>query len=66
MGVTSTELDGLPVISQEVVAAMHDIRFDVIIDDGCHTNLCIWKSFKSLFLESTDVLGVVLIVSEFC
>ena len=34
---------------EDVLKAVGDIRFDVIVDDGCHTNLCIWKSFNTLF-----------------
>ena len=34
---------------KKVNAALGNMKFDVIVDDGCHTSKCIWKSFKALF-----------------
>jgi UTP:GlnB (protein PII) uridylyltransferase len=38
-------------IGQDVEAAVGDLRFDIIVDDGCHTNTCIWNSWKALLLS---------------
>ena len=43
---TSRRPDG-----QDVEAAVGDLRFDIIVDDGCHTNTCIWNSWKALLLS---------------
>lgn len=47
----STITSRRPDIGQDAEAAVGDLRFDIIVDDGCHTNTCIWNSWKALLLS---------------
>ncbi|CAL1149115.1 unnamed protein product [Cladocopium goreaui] len=47
-------------VRKDVEAAVGDLRFDIIVDDGCHTNTCIWNSWKALF-PSLEPHGVYLV-----